>query len=287
MSLKTLLDRVCFGTYDFIYLRIDFKSGHNVGYAFINFTDMAGMLAMLDRVEHRGWPGYRSSKNAELSYATIQGREALVQKFRNSSVMQQTPYCRPRLFITKEEAFINQNIRKTGVEVKFPDPDNWSKFQRSIDSARTVGLFPPTGPVHQNTDRAHLSSYDRGTPRDMVHMYNQYGHPPTFKGFSEHAKRTVEQLFLAEFGLAQAGMVSFEHIPLRLAQQLLHENGSPTFAGRSTDPGVIARPSASQAYVGTAAIPMYAYAPGPSYTSADPYNRVGYYHQGDELGDLE
>ncbi|KAL5393755.1 hypothetical protein PMIN06_011105 [Paraphaeosphaeria minitans] len=286
LSLKTLLDRVCFGTFDFLYLRIDFKSGHNVGYAFINFVDMTGMLSMLDKVERRGWPGYRSSKNAELSYATIQGREALVQKFRNSSVMQQTPYCRPRLFITKEEAWINQNVRKTGVEVKFPDPDNWSKFQRSIDSARTVGLFPPTGVVHQSIDRAHLSSYDRGTPRDMVHMYNQYGQPPTFKGFSDQAKRTVEQLFHAQFGPAQSGMVAFENIPLRLAQQLLAENGSSTFMGRSTDPGVIARPTGTQPYVATPPAQMYAYAAGPSYTGNESYN-VGYYQNGDELDDLE
>ncbi|KAL1608332.1 hypothetical protein SLS60_003273 [Paraconiothyrium brasiliense] len=287
MSLKTLLDRVCFGTYDFIYLRIDFKSGHNVGYAFINYVDMAGMIAMLDKVENRGWPGYRSTKNAELSYATIQGREALVQKFRNSSVMQQTPYCRPRLFITKEEAFINQNIRKTGVELKFPDPDNWSKFQRSIDSARTVGLFPPTGVVHQTNDRAHLSNFDRGTPRDVVFMNSQFGPPPTFKGFSEHSKRLVEQIFHAQFGLAQSGQVAFENIPLRLAQQILADNGSPTFMGRATDPGVIGRPTAPQAYVATPTIPMYAPYAGPSYSGHGQFNGAGYYQNGDELGDLE
>lgn len=286
MTLKTLLDRVCFGTYDFIYLRIDFKSGHNVGYAFINFTDMAGMLAMLDQVEYRGWSGYRSSKNAELSYATIQGREALIQKFRNSSVMQQTPYCRPRLFITKEEAFIKQNVRKTGMEVKFPDPDNWSKFQRSIDSARTVGLFPPTGVVHQSIDRSHLSSYDRGTPRDMVHMYNQYGHPPAFKGFSDHSKRIVEQLFHERFGPSQSGFVVFEHIPLRLAQQLLSDES--TYLGRSSNhPGVIARPTGTSGYVATSGIPMYAYPPGASYPGNGPYGGPGYFVPEDDAGDYE
>ncbi|KAF1974553.1 hypothetical protein BU23DRAFT_461479 [Bimuria novae-zelandiae CBS 107.79] len=254
MTLKALLDRVCFGTYDFIYLRIDFASGHNVGYAFINFCDVKGMLAMLDQVEHRGWPGFRSSKNAELSYATIQGHEALVQKFRNSSVMQQTPYCRPRLFVTKEEAFIQQNIRKTGCEVQFPAPDNWSKFQRSIDSARTVGLFPPTASIQQPAERVHTSAYDRGTPRDMVHTVNQFGTPPAFNMYSDAQKRMAEQTFAIRFGPAVYGPVSFEHIPLRLIQEYLGD-------ARPSNPGVIARPT----FNAEAQIPLYSFSTPPQY----------------------
>ena len=272
MTLKTLLDRVCFGTYDFIYLRIDFQSGHNVGYAFINFCDIKGMLAMLDQVEHRGWPGYRSSKNAELSYATIQGREALIQKFRNSSVMQQTPYCRPRLFVTKEEAWILQNTRKTGVEIKFPEPDNWSKFQRSIESARTVGLFPPNGAVHQTVDRAHMSAYDRGTPRDMVHMFNQFGNPPTFNGYSDSQKRQAEKMYADQFGTAQSGLVAFDNIPLCLVKGYV--GNATSSVGRPSNPGPIAPPTA-QGFGQSAQIPLYGYAPGPSYTNGPSYTAAG------------
>jgi hypothetical protein len=51
MALKNILDKFAFGTYDFVYLRIDFKSGCNVGYAFINFADANGMLSLIDRME--------------------------------------------------------------------------------------------------------------------------------------------------------------------------------------------------------------------------------------------
>jgi hypothetical protein len=52
-----------FGTYDFMYLRIDFKSGCNDGCAFINFADVTGMLSLIDRIERRLWPGFNSDKN--------------------------------------------------------------------------------------------------------------------------------------------------------------------------------------------------------------------------------
>lgn len=275
MTLKALLDRICFGTYDFIYLRIDFKSGHNVGYAFINFCDIQGMLLMLKHVEGRGWPGYRSTKNAELSYATIQGREALVQKFRNSSVMQQTPYCRPRLFITKEEAWIVQNIRKTGVEIKFPDPDNWSKFQRSIDSARTVGLFPPTGAIHQPVDRTHASAYDRGTPRDMVHMYNRYGTPPNFNVYSDIQKHEAETKYFEQFGPAQSGMVAFDNIPLCIVKGYI---GNPQPGLIRAVPGPIERPVLT-ALGHNMPIPLYGFGDA-TYTATDANMSHVYYTNG-------
>jgi len=68
-----------------------------------------------DKIERRCWVGYRSGKAAEISYATIQGREALIQKFRNSSVMQETPFCRPRLFYTGFDPEVPQLVGHAGV----------------------------------------------------------------------------------------------------------------------------------------------------------------------------
>ncbi|KAF2273173.1 uncharacterized protein EI97DRAFT_366363, partial [Westerdykella ornata] len=158
LALKEVLDQHCFGTYDFVYLRIDFKTGSNVGYAFVNFSDMNGMIALIENIEHRQWKGFRSSKAAEISYATIQGKEALIAKFRNSSVMQETPYCRPRLFVTETD-YGKSNL--CGTELAFPAPDNLAKLSRSIESARANGLFPPHASSMMN-DRARQGVYDNG-----------------------------------------------------------------------------------------------------------------------------
>ncbi|KAF2680244.1 hypothetical protein K458DRAFT_269757, partial [Lentithecium fluviatile CBS 122367] len=217
LSLKALLDQVCFGTYDFVYLRIDFKTGHNVGYAFINFADMSGMIAMLDYVEGRGWIGYRSNKNAEVSYATIQGREALTQKFRNSSVMQETPFCRPRLFNTYDDAITIDALRIAGFEQPFPAPDNLSKLQRSMDSARSVGLFPPTGPTNNGQRFIFNSDFDRGTPRDVAHSATTPARHVVARmiaGMTEQMKRECEQFNAYTNGLSPYGhVVPFQYLP--------------------------------------------------------------------------
>jgi len=237
LSLKALLDQVCFGTYDFVYLRIDFKTGHNVGYAFINFSDVGGMIAMLDKIEGCGWIGYRSNKNAEISYATIQGREALVQKFRNSSVMQETPFCRPRLFMPYEDAMDMNQIRVAGVEQPFPAPDNLSKLQRSMDSARTVGLFPPSG-VTNNGQRMAITGFDRGNPRDERQV-NPTRMVPTM---TEPIKRECEYFNFHKNGPSASGaLVPFEFLSQNVVADFMrmHRHNARV---RSVDPGVIGRP---------------------------------------------
>lgn len=123
------------------------------------------MISMLDNVEGRGWPGFRSQKAAELSYATIQGKEALTQKFRNSSVMSETPYVRPRLYHSLTDAEVKSDIRWIGQETRFPNPDNQAKLQRSIDSARTVGLYAPNNGQCPD-QRTREGMLDAGNPRE-------------------------------------------------------------------------------------------------------------------------
>ncbi|KAF2197197.1 hypothetical protein GQ43DRAFT_358787, partial [Delitschia confertaspora ATCC 74209] len=163
MCLRELLDRYCFGTYDFVYLRIDFQTCSNVGYAFINFINAEALISAVQHIEGRYWSGYSSSKHAEISYATIQGKEALIQKFRNSSVMQEAAYCRPRTFYSTGDARMVGNIYLTGTEMEFPGPDNLPKLHRSIANARNVGLYPPHSSGHIQDHRSRFSMFDRGT----------------------------------------------------------------------------------------------------------------------------
>ncbi|OTB07122.1 hypothetical protein M426DRAFT_8851 [Hypoxylon sp. CI-4A] len=169
MLLKQIVDESSWGKYDFMYLRIDFANDCNVGYAFINFVDP---LDIIDFVHARGnqrWNCFKSDKVAEISYATIQGKDCLVQKFRNSSVMLEAPHYRPKLFFTLN----GPRPDMVGEEEPFPDPDNQSKMKRSVENAEHVGLFTPHAGQHfRDEQRRRRSQFDRGNPRLEDHDYN-------------------------------------------------------------------------------------------------------------------
>jgi hypothetical protein len=155
--LKEIVDETSHGKYDFMYLRIDFANNCNVGYAFINFEDPYFIVDFVKaRAGHR-WNRFNSDKVAEVSYATIQGKDCLVQKFRNSSVMLENPSFRPKIFYTGKHP-------RAGEEEKFPGPDNLSKQRRSMDNAAHVGLFAPRAGQHfRDEQRRRRSQFDRGT----------------------------------------------------------------------------------------------------------------------------
>ncbi|KAL2202523.1 hypothetical protein CC79DRAFT_1159570 [Sarocladium strictum] len=167
--LKRLVDDSSWGKYDFMYLRIDFANDCNVGYAFINFVDP---LDIVDFVEARGnqrWNCFKSDKVAEISYATIQGKDCLVQKFRNSSVMLEAPHYRPKLYFTSNGPL----PELAGQEEPFPEPDNQSKMKRSCENAEHVGLFTPNAGQHfRDEQRRRRSQYDRGTRLAALEEYD-------------------------------------------------------------------------------------------------------------------
>lgn len=112
--LKRIVDESSWGKYDFMYLRIDFANDCNVGYAFINFVDPLDIIDFVNKRANKRWNCFRSDKVAEISYASkcrfieildlaltvrtaIQGKDCLVQKFRNSSVMLEAHHYRPKV----------------------------------------------------------------------------------------------------------------------------------------------------------------------------------------------
>lgn len=164
IELKDIINRTSFGHYDFLYLRTDFQNACNVGYAFINFISPEHIVAFIKGQVGQPWPGVNSDKLCEISYATIQGQDCLINKFRNSSVMREFHGYRPKLFYTFDSLTLPEG-KSVGDECEFPLPDNLSKLARSLDNAAVIGLYPPRGSQTDREDRRRRSQFDRGTPR--------------------------------------------------------------------------------------------------------------------------
>ncbi len=98
-----MIDESHYGAYDFIYLRMDFKNKCNVGYAFINFIHPRSIVSFAERIHGRRWPKFNSDKVCQLTYARIQGKASLLEKFRHSRVMMELPCYRPKVYYTDEE----------------------------------------------------------------------------------------------------------------------------------------------------------------------------------------
>jgi len=80
------IDEELKGKYDFFYLPIDFKNKCNVGYAFMNLTDPLWILTLYKCFNGRRWSHFNSGKICEITYARIQGKEALMAHFKHSSL---------------------------------------------------------------------------------------------------------------------------------------------------------------------------------------------------------
>ncbi|KAG7575482.1 hypothetical protein FFLO_00301 [Filobasidium floriforme] len=91
------------GGITFLYLRHDWEHCCNVGYGFVNFRTLHHLEEFARQRLGQKWALYMSDKELQLSYATIQGHEALVAHFRNSTVMHANPEWRPVVFDTAGE----------------------------------------------------------------------------------------------------------------------------------------------------------------------------------------
>ncbi|KAL3638299.1 hypothetical protein CASFOL_017670 [Castilleja foliolosa] len=101
--LLAAIDETHKGTYDFLYLPIDFKNKCNVGYAFINMVYPSHIITFFEAFNGKKWEKFNSEKVAYLAYARIQGKTALVSHFQNSSLMNEDKRCRPILFQSEEQ----------------------------------------------------------------------------------------------------------------------------------------------------------------------------------------
>lgn len=73
------------------------------------------------------WAHFNTNKICDLTYANIQGKEALIRKFRNSSVMEAEPSYRPKIFYTDGS--------QRGMEQAFPLPDKPKLYLSHADES--------------------------------------------------------------------------------------------------------------------------------------------------------
>ncbi|CAE6453775.1 unnamed protein product [Rhizoctonia solani] len=136
MSTKNLIDFIDAVTpraIDFLYLRFDFQNECNVGYAFVNFINVSDLLKFMKARLGRKWNMYASEKVLGAGYANYQGKEALVEKFKNSSIMETRPAWRPRIFYSSGE--------QVGLPEPFPAGNSIRRARRPFTHGQTNGLY--------------------------------------------------------------------------------------------------------------------------------------------------
>ncbi|BEI79981.1 hypothetical protein CcaverHIS002_0105100 [Cutaneotrichosporon cavernicola] len=127
-ELVDILNQVVPSHFDFVYLRFDFHNHCNVGYAFVNFTSTIALLEFYRARVGKRWNLFSSEKVLQVGYANIQGKVALVNKFRNSAVMDVQEQWRPQIFYS--------DGAMRGKPEPFPESDSTSRGQRAASSAR-------------------------------------------------------------------------------------------------------------------------------------------------------
>ncbi len=85
--LKETLDKnLPQGSYNFLYLPIDFSNSCNVGYAFINMTTVSHVSTLYFAFNGKKWEHFRSEKICEVSYARLQGLKKMKSHFQSTKI---------------------------------------------------------------------------------------------------------------------------------------------------------------------------------------------------------
>ncbi|KAH9929307.1 RNA recognition motif 2-domain-containing protein [Amylocystis lapponica] len=159
-DLMAFINKVCPRQIDFLYLRMDFGNGCNVGYAFVNFITVGDLLHFAKTQLGVKWNMYSSEKVLQMCYATYQGKEALVEKFKNSCIMDEREAWRPKIFYSDGP--------DQGLPEPFPPPTHLRRKERSSHN-RGALFVPSTQYQSHRRDGGHT-----GVPP----LYHHRAHPP-------------------------------------------------------------------------------------------------------------
>lgn len=78
------------GTFDFVYLPVDFRSTSGLGYAFVNFALHDDAECFREHFTGFNRWSLASDKVCEVTWSSLQGLEAHIERYRNSPVMHES-----------------------------------------------------------------------------------------------------------------------------------------------------------------------------------------------------
>ncbi|KIL66284.1 hypothetical protein M378DRAFT_10267 [Amanita muscaria Koide BX008] len=177
-ELLNFIHKVCPRRIDFLYLRMDFSNGCNVGYAFVNFIHVQDLLAFAKKKLGEKWNMFSSEKVLQMSYANYQGKEALVEKFKNSCIMDEREAWRPKIFYSDGP--------EQGLPEPFPAPTHLRRKERSshnrgalyvpgIGTGLQTQLYAHVGPRRQSQQ----AEEDRSRGTDSLKIRSGDNAPPS------------------------------------------------------------------------------------------------------------
>ncbi|KAI5172462.1 hypothetical protein NEFER03_1565 [Nematocida sp. LUAm3] len=102
-QLVVILSSIYYNAFDFLYLRMDFKSNCNNGYAFINFRNPKYIPIFLEAIKGKKWRNFNSEKRGDITYARIQGMAQLQNRFKRSDILSASKEYWPIVFNEKGE----------------------------------------------------------------------------------------------------------------------------------------------------------------------------------------
>ncbi|GLU06122.1 hypothetical protein SLE2022_231800 [Rubroshorea leprosula] len=130
--------------YDFVYLPIDFNNKCNVGYGFVNMTSPEATWRLYKAFHHQHWEVFNSRKICEVTYARVQGLEALKEHFKNSKFPCELEHYLPVVFspprdgkqLSEPVPIVGQKQHITsGSSSKATDDDDDDDYDYDIETA--------------------------------------------------------------------------------------------------------------------------------------------------------
>ncbi|KAJ7901931.1 hypothetical protein B0H14DRAFT_1260999 [Mycena olivaceomarginata] len=181
-DLMAYIGSVCVRRIDFLYLRMDFQNGCNVGYAFVNFITVQDLLRFAKAKLGEKWNMFSSEKVLQMSYANYQGKEALVEKFKNSCIMDERLAWQPKIFYSEGP--------EQGLPEPFPAPTHLRRKERS--SYNRGPLYVP-GMMSglQSSLQNRRQHGDEHRDRSATNRYNE--RPRRLRDVDEHAVYSLAQ----------------------------------------------------------------------------------------------